>query len=95
MGTCKIPVDFAPSGHEPQALTVWFATEDDHKALFVLMRLRKHSDYFMFCVLPTEEQPVESMFEDLHKVVDRLGQCSLQMEGNDEEITVRFVPKSQ
>ncbi len=93
-GTCKVPADTALSGSEPQALVVPVITEEDDRFLFVVMRLRKRSDYFMFCVLPVPEQPVETMFSYLHKAVGALGAQTLRMQGNNDEITVEFIPNS-
>ncbi len=89
-GTCKIPTDTVQSGFEPQSLVVPVIAQDDQRFLFVLMRLRKQSDYFMFCVLPVLEQPVETMFRQLNTVVEALGRQTLRMHGNNDEVTVEF-----
>jgi hypothetical protein len=66
--------------------------EDGYKFMVAVMKFQHHRDYWMFCTLPIEAQPEESMFPNLAKAVRLLGTCHLTMAGDEDgNITAQFV----
>jgi hypothetical protein len=84
-----------PNGNEPESVIIPIEL-DGFRFLLAMLRFRYNLDYWMFCALPDESQPPETMFTDLADAVQRLSNFRLNMEGNESgEITVTLMPTTQ
>ena len=84
-----------PTGNEPQSVIVPVVLETGFRFFFAMLRFQQHRDYWMFCALPHIHQPVNSVFDDLGRVVQLLGRCDIRMSGDENgEISVEFIDRT-
>lgn len=87
--------DSTPSGDAPESVIIPVVTETGHRFSVVMLKFRQNRDYWMFCVLPSPDQPVDSMFADLARAVQGIGMCDVKMAGDESgDITVEFVNRN-
>jgi hypothetical protein len=93
--TGKTKSHAAATGRPPESVIVPIVTETGHRFFVVMLKFRQNRDYWMFCALPTPEQPLASMFTDLAHAVEVIGMCDLKMAGDEDDgITVEFTNRT-
>jgi hypothetical protein len=79
----------------PESLIIPTQLDGGLKFLLAMLRFRQNRDYWMFCALPNETQPPETLFPDLADAVQRISKFRLHMDGDESgRISVGFVPRT-
>lgn len=82
----------SPIENGPEAVIAPIELEDGFRFFLAMMRFQRNRDYWMFCVLPVQTQPCETMFTDLQKAAALLGMYNLQMRSDESgEIEVKLL----
>lgn len=80
------------SGNEPESIIIP-VDFDGFQFYLVMLRFQYNLDYWVFCALPDEKQPPETLFTDLADAVQRISNSRLHMKGDESgTITVSLVP---